>query len=154
MDFETSLKYALIAFAQVSVGESLGIVLQTLLNNPGLSVSFTNLLLSSMAFLSGILSLNIAPVLQAINTVAPTYYSAQILVNREFENIVFTCSDSERLTFPLPNGTLYSRCPIQNGRDAIRAYNFDTNVSKYDPLTALILCVIGYRVLAFVVMVA
>ncbi|KAI3631410.1 hypothetical protein MIR68_010900 [Amoeboaphelidium protococcarum] len=152
MDVPTFFKYSLVALTQVSVGESVGIIFCTFFMHSGIAVSFTNLILSLLSFLSGIVNVNIAVVWNYINKVTPTFYGAQVMVQREFDNITFTCTDSELLTIPLPGGDVLQRCPIQNGREALEAYNLDQTDYSIDPLIALVVCLVAYRVLACVVM--
>ncbi|KAK2841573.1 hypothetical protein FQN49_006125 [Arthroderma sp. PD_2] len=130
------------AFCIVSCGESLGIMFCTLFSHVGFSVNITSIMLSVATVLSGIMSLNVPSVLQAINHLSPIKYAISNLVPYSMSGRVFTCTDDQRL----PNG----HCPIETGEQVLSLYNL--NKDPVINVMALGLCVIGYRLAAYALM--
>ena len=146
IDVQRSAKMALITafncFCIVSCGESLGIMFCTLFDHVGFSVQITSVLLSISIVMSGIMSLNIPDVLQAINYLSPIKYSVSNMAPYTMDGKTFTCSDAQRL----PNG----HCPLETGQQVLDLYNQhrDPDIS----LMALGICAIVYRLIAYVLL--
>ena len=130
------------AFATVSCGESLGIMFNTLFSHTGFAVNVTSVFLSVATMMSGVMSLNIPAFLQAFNYLSPIKWSLGNLAPYTLRGVKFTCQDYQRL----PNG----QCPINTGEDVLRQYNFETNAGLN--LAALAICVVVYRIVAFLVL--
>lgn len=132
---------ALNAFAMISCGESVGIIFNTLVSHTGFAVSLVSFVLSVAIVMSGIMSLNIPPVLEAFNHLSPIKYSIGNLAPYSLRGVVFTCTDSQRLP---PDG----KCPIETGEDVLRLWGLDGDAGLN--LLALGLCVVVYRVLGYI----
>ena len=130
------------AFAFVSCGESLGIVFNTLFSHTGFAVNVTSVFLSVASTMAGIMSLNIPGFLQAFNHLSPLKWALGNLVPYTFQGVIFTCGDDQKL----PNG----QCPIRNGEDVMRQFNFET--TAWLNLLALGICVVAYRAAAYAVL--
>lgn len=130
------------AFAIVNCGESLGILFNTLFSHTGFAVNVTSVFLSVAMLMGGVMSLNIPSFLQAFNHLSPIKWSLGNLAPYTLRGVVFTCTDAERL----PGGG----CPIETGEDVLRLYNFETNAGLN--LLAIGICVVAYRMLAFLVL--
>ena len=130
------------AFATVSCGESLGIMFNTLFSHTGFAVNVTSVFLSVASTMAGIMSLNIPGFLQAFNHLSPLKWSLGNLVPYTFRGVTFTCRDDQKL----PDG----QCPISNGEDVLKQFNFETNARLN--LLALGVCVVGYRIVAYAVL--
>lgn len=130
------------AFAIVSCGESVGIIFNTLVSHTGFAVSIISVLLSVAMVMGGIMSLNIPPVLQALNHLSPVKWSIGNLAPWTLQGITFSCTDYQRLQS--------GRCPIETGDDVLNLYGLERR--KEASLAALAACVLAYRGLAFAVL--
>lgn len=131
-------------FSVVSCGESIGIMFNTLVAHTGFAVNLTSVILSIATIMGGIMSLNIPSFLQAFNHLSPIKWSLGNLAPYTLTGIRFSCPDAQKL----PNGD----CPISTGEQVLSLYNLNANAGLN--LMALGLCVVGYRMLAYVLLVA
>lgn len=131
-------------FSIVSCGESIGIMFNTLVAHTGFAVNLTSVVLSIATIMGGIMSLNIPSFLQAFNHLSPIKWSLGNLANYTLKGIHFTCPDAQKL----PNG----QCPISTGEEVLNLYNLQTNAALN--LMALGICVVVYRLLAYILLVA
>jgi len=131
-------------FSIVSCGESIGIMFNTLVAHTGFAVNLTSVILSIATIMGGIMSLNIPSFLQAFNHLSPIKWALGNLAPYTLTGIRFTCPDAQKL----PNG----ECPISTGEQVLSLYNLDANAGLN--LMALGLCVVAYRMLAYVLLVA
>ena len=132
------------AFSIVSCGESIGIMFNTLVTHTGFAVNLTSVILSVATIMGGIMSLNIPAFLQAFNHLSPIKWALGNMATYTLKGIEFTCADAQRL----PNG----QCPISTGEEVLKLYNLETNAGLN--LMALGICVVAYRMLAYVLLVA
>ena len=114
----------------------------TLFSHTGFAVNVTSVFLSVATMMAGIMSLNIPRFLQAFNHLSPLKWSLGNMVPYAFRGVEFTCSEDQRL----PSG----QCPISDGEDVLKQYNFETNAGLN--LLALGICVVAYRVVAYAVL--
>ena len=131
-------------FSIVSCGESIGIMFNTLVTHTGFAVNLTSVILSVATIMGGIMSLNIPTFLQAFNHLSPIKWALGNMAPYTLKGIEFTCADAQRL----PNG----QCPISTGKEVLKLYNLETNAGLN--LMALGVCVVAYRMLAYVLLVA
>lgn len=133
-------------FGVVSCGESLGIVFNTLFSqHTGFAVNIMGVLLSVANSMTGVLSINMPGLFQAVNYLSPIRYATRAVAPYSLESIRFTCTDEQRLP-PQDGGT----CPIETGQQVLRLYNFD--VDPVVNVACLAACVVVYRLLAWMLL--
>ncbi len=98
--------------------------------------------MSIATVMGGVMSLDIPSFLQAWNHLSPIKWSVASLAPYSLRGVVFTCTDFQRL----PNGD----CPIRTGEDVLRLYRLSGSPGQ--KVLALGLCVVGYRLLAYVIL--
>ena len=130
------------AFAIVSCGESVGIIFNTLFNHTGFAVNVTSIVLSIAQIMGGVMSLHIPPFLQAFNHLSPVKWAIGNLAPYTLAGVHFSCAEDQQL----PNG----QCPITDGMDVLNLYNLNGNAGLN--LLAVGICVVVYRILAFLVL--
>ena len=130
-------------FSIVSCGESIGIMFNTLVTHTGFAVNLTSVILSIATIMGGIMALDIPSFLQAFNHLSPIKWALGNLAMYTLSGIKFSCPDEQKL----PNG----QCPISTGEEVLSLYNLETNAGLN--LMALGICVVVYRVLAYVLLV-
>ena len=130
------------AFAIVNCGESVGIIFNTLFNHTGFAVNVTSVVLSIAQIMGGVMSLHIPSFLQAFNHLSPIKWAIGNLAPYTLADVHFSCTKDQRL----PSG----QCPITDGEDVLGLYNLKGNAGLN--LLAVGVCVIVYRILAFLVL--
>ena len=130
------------AFCIVNCGESVGIIFNTLFSHTGFAVNVTSVVLSVAQIMGGVMSLNIPSFLQAFNHLSPIKWSIGNLAPYTLRGVTFSCTDAQRL----PNG----QCPVRDGEDVLNLYNLNGNAGLN--LLALGICVVVYRMLAFLLL--
>ena len=130
------------AFAIVSCGESVGIIFNTLFDHTGFAVNVTSVVLSIAQIMGGVLSLHVPSFLQAFNHLSPIKWAIGNLAPYTLADVHFSCTEDQQL----PNG----QCPITDGKDVLSLYNLNGNAGLN--LLAVGICVIVYRILAFLVL--
>ena len=130
------------AFAIVNCGESVGIIFNTLFNHTGFAVNVTSVVLSVAQIMGGVMSLQIPSFLQAFNHLSPIKWAIGNLAPYTLAGVHFSCTEDQRL----PNG----QCPIRDGKDVLNLYNLDGNARLN--LMAVGICVVVYRMLAYLVL--
>ena len=129
-------------FCIVSCGESIGIMFNTLFASTGFAVNLTSVILSLSLLMAGVLSTNLPGFLQAFNHISPGKWAIGNLAPYSMEGVVLGCKDNQRL----PNG----RCPVEDGKEALRLYGLDTNPGLQ--LMALGILTVAYRVVAYLLL--
>ena len=129
-------------FAIVNCGESVGIIFNTLFNHTGFAVNVTSVVLSIAQIMGGVMSLSIPSFLQAFNHLSPVKFLIGNLAPYTLADVHFSCTKEQQL----PNG----QCPVADGKDVLKLYNLDGNARLN--LLAVGICVVVYRVLAFLVL--
>lgn len=130
------------AFAIVSCGESVGIIFNTLFNHTGFAVNVTSVVLSVAQIMGGVMSLHIPSFLQAFNHLSPIKWAIGNLAPYTLAGVHFSCTKEQQL----PNG----QCPITDGEDVLNLYNLKGNAGLN--LMAVGICVVVYRMLAFLIL--
>ena len=130
------------AFAIVSCGESVGIIFNTLFNHTGFAVNVTSVVLSVAQIMGGVMSLHIPSFLQAFNHLSPIKWAIGNLAPYTLAGVHFSCTEDQQL----PNG----QCPVTDGKDVLDLYNLNGNAGLN--LLAVGICVVVYRMLAFLVL--
>jgi ABC-type multidrug transport system ATPase subunit len=130
------------AFCIVNCGESVGIIFNTLFDHTGFAVNVTSVVLSIAQIMGGVMSLNIPAFLQAFNHLSPIKWAIGNLAPYTLAEVTFSCTQAQRL----PNG----QCPVTNGEDVLNLYNLNGNAGLN--LLALGICVVVYRMLAFLIL--
>ncbi|CAG8123409.1 unnamed protein product [Penicillium salamii] len=125
-------------FCIISCGESVGIMFCTLFSHVGFAVNITSILLSISTILGGVMSLNIHPVLQALNHLSPIKYVIANLAPYAMHGRKFHCSASQ-----LVDG----HCPYTSGEQVLDTWN----LNKSGPMNVMALgvCTIVYRLVAY-----
>ena len=130
------------AFAIVSCGESVGIIFNTLFDHTGFAVNVTSVVLSIAQIMGGVMSLHVPAFLQAFNHLSPIKWAIGNLAPYTLAGVHFSCTKDQQL----PNG----QCPITDGKDVLNLYNLNGNAGLN--LLAVGVCVVVYRVLAFLIL--
>lgn len=130
------------AFAIVNCGESVGIIFNTLFNHTGFAVNVTSVVLSIAQIMGGVLSLHVPSFLQAFNHLSPIKWAIENLAPYTLAGVHFSCTQDQQL----PNG----QCPITDGKDVLNLYNLNGNAGLN--LLAVGICVVVYRLLAFLIL--
>ena len=130
------------AFAIVSCGESVGIIFNTLFNHTGFAVNVTSVVLSVAQIMGGVMSLHVPSFLEAFNHLSPIKWAIGNLAPYTLAGVHFSCTRDQQL----PNG----QCPIADGEDVLNLYNLKGNAGLN--LMAVGICVIVYRMLAFLIL--
>lgn len=130
------------AFAIVNCGESVGIIFNTLFNHTGFAVNVTSVVLSIAQIMGGVMSLHVPSFLQAFNHLSPIKWAIGNLAPYTLAGVQFSCTEDQRL----PNG----QCPITDGEDVLNLYNLNGNAGLN--LLAVGICVVVYRILAFLIL--
>ena len=130
------------AFCFVNCGESVGIIFNTLFDHTGFAVNVAFVVLSVANIMGGVISLNIPAFLQAFNHLSPIKWGIGNLAPYTLRGIIFSCTEAQKL----PSG----QCPVPTGEDALKLYNLDGNAGLN--LLAVGICVVAYRILAFIVL--
>jgi hypothetical protein len=131
-------------FCIVSCGESVGIMFNTLFDHAGFAINIASVLISVAVLMAGVFSLHMPTFLQAFNHLSPVKWAVGNLAPYSMRGVNFTCSVNQRG----PTGL----CPITTGEQALQLYNLDHDPRRY--LLALGACVIGYRLIGFLLLVA
>ncbi|KAL6947686.1 hypothetical protein ACO0RG_000264 [Hanseniaspora osmophila] len=122
-------------FIFVTCGESLGILTNTLFPQPGFVVNSISICISLGCCMSGIMSLNMDVVLKVINWFSPMNFVIITLINHAFP---------ESLQIKLDPQTIIT------GREILQNYGIYKSKDYYMIYATLVM--IGYRLLAFVVL--
>jgi ABC-type multidrug transport system ATPase subunit/ABC-type multidrug transport system permease subunit len=130
------------AFGCLSSGESISIIFSTVISHSGAAISLTCALLGIFTVLGGVISLHVPPVLRALNHISPPKYAIASILNYSMKGLRFTCTDSQKK----PDGS----CLIGTGEEVLEMYNM-TDELRWS-LMGLVLCTLGYRLLAYVVL--
>lgn len=130
------------AFAIVNCGESVGIIFNTLFNHTGFAVNVTSVVLSIAQIMGGVMSLHVPSFLQAFNHLSPIKWAIGNLAPYTLTGVHFSCTEDQQL----PNG----QCPIRDGKDVLNLYNLNGNAGLN--LLAVGICVVVYRLLAFLIL--
>jgi hypothetical protein len=133
---------ALNVFCIVSCGESVGIMFNSLFDHTGFAINITSILISIAVLMAGIYSLNLPNFLQVFNHLSPVKWAIGNLAPYCMHGLTFSCSVSQQS----PNGL----CPITTGEQALQLYNLNHDPKLY--LVALGACVIGYRMVSFLLL--
>jgi hypothetical protein len=128
------------AFGCLSSGESISIIFSTVLSHSGAAISLTCALLGIFTVLGGVISLHVPPVLRAFNHISPPKYAIASILKYSMKGLRFTCTDSQKK----PDGS----CLIGTGEEVLEMYNM-TEELRWS-LMGLVLCTLGYRLLAYV----
>lgn len=111
----------------------------TLFDHTGFAVNLTSVFLSVANFMAGVLSINMPAFLQGVNYLSPLRYAIRNLGPYSLRDIVFTCTNEQKL----PDGS----CPITNGIEVLKLYDLDDNPAIN--IMALGVCTVIYRLLAY-----
>nr|POF03947.1 putative abc transporter atp-binding protein/permease [Quercus suber] len=132
---------AYVCFALISCGESVGMLFNTLFESTGFAVSIISVILSLGIMMSGVLSLNLPTFLDAINHINPVKWSTIAMATYSLKGKTFSCTAAQEVD---------GKCPLASGDDVLALYN----LADSDGLSLLwlTLLVLGYRLLAYVVL--
>ncbi|CAG7925873.1 unnamed protein product [Penicillium olsonii] len=125
-------------FCIINCGESVGIMFCTLFSHVGFAVNITSVLMSISAILGGVMSLDVHPVLQALNHVSPIKYSIANLAPFSMHAQKFNCTSEQ-----LVDGV----CVYTSGESVLDLFH----LNKDGPMNVMALgvCTIVYRLFAY-----
>jgi hypothetical protein len=92
--------------------------------------------------MSGVMSINMPAFLRGVNYLSPLRYAIRNLGPYSLRDIVFTCSDSQRL----PDG----QCPITTGLQVLDLYGLNANPTIN--IVAIGVTAVVYRLLAYIML--
>ncbi|KAK0471076.1 P-loop containing nucleoside triphosphate hydrolase protein [Armillaria novae-zelandiae] len=128
----------------VNAGESLGMIINTLLTqDTSLALSITNILMSVAMYIAGLMSLNMPRFLEYLNKLNPLGYSVRNMMPYVLRGQTFTCGDDQRLT----DGS----CAISTGEQVLEIFNLK-DVNAPLNLYAVVISAVVYRLLAYAVL--
>lgn len=125
----------LTSFISMNCGESLGILVNSVVKHLGLAANVLGSIIMFALFMGGTMSLNMPPFFKGWNYINPMKYAVGICAELGFRNQVFDCPGN-------------SDCPLSTGEKVLLAYNLELNVPRY--FAAFVGCLVVYRVLATV----
>lgn len=125
----------LTCFVSINCGESLGILVNSIVKHLGLAANVLGSIIMFAIFMGGTMSLNMPPFFKALNYINPMKYAVGICAELGFRNQVFNCPGN-------------ADCPLSTGEKVLQAYNLELNVPHY--LAAFVGCLVVYRILATV----
>ncbi|SCW00209.1 LAFE_0B11848g1_1 [Lachancea fermentati] len=127
----------------VTCGEALGIITNTLFQQPGFVVNIVSIVLSIGTVMSGLMSLQMSRVLKGINYISPMNYTSMIMINMAFpDDLRLTCKDGGQTT----DGS----CTFSTGRDVLETFGLVKSVRIY---LGVIICVwFIYRLIAYLIL--
>jgi hypothetical protein len=129
-------------FCIVSCGESLGILFNTIFDHAGFAINITSIFLSLAQIMAGAMSINMPSFLNALNYLSPLKYALAVLAQYAFRGLKFSCTPDQALHT--------SQCPQETGEMVLKLYKLDKSVKLN--VMALGICVVGYRVFAYLVL--
>lgn len=115
-EFGSFLKFSLAVVAQANCGAAMGFLVSGATGDVQMSLSLAPVTFLPMMLLSGFLVNfeNLTWALRWLSFFNPFMYCFSMLMQNEFEDLVFTCSASERLG---------DRCPTQDGQQVLDRFN-------------------------------
>jgi len=131
------------AFCAVSVGESVGIIFNTLFSHTGFAMNVASTVLSIGTTMAGVMSTNMPAILEHLNYLSPLRYMIRNFTPYSLMGIKFTCTDDQRL----PDG----RCVIASGEQVLKLYRLDEDSPEL-MLVGLVVAAVIYRILAYLVL--
>lgn len=130
------------AFAVITCGETVGIIFCTLFkSHVGFSVQVMSIILSVANIMGGVMSLNLPTFLQDFNYLSPIKYQVASMAAYGLQGERFTCPDSQKVD---------GQCPMGTGEEVLALYNLNVNPGTH--LLGLAICMIVYRMVAFLVL--
>ncbi|SCU93773.1 LAMI_0E15544g1_1 [Lachancea mirantina] len=131
------------SFIVATCGEALGIITNTLFEQPGFVVNVVSIILSIGTVMSGLMSLHMSKVLKGFNYLSPLNYTAMIMINYAFpSSLKLTCKDGGQN----PDGS----CMLSTGSEVLKAYELQRNTREY---LGIIICVwFIYRFLGYLIL--
>lgn len=138
-----ALMYFVMCFAcaaLVGCGESLGIMINTLVSESGgFAVTLTTLFFGIAQILGALVSINMPAVFVGVNYLNPVRYSTKLLASFSLRGIEFSCGPEQRL----PSG----KCAIANGEEVLNLFGLaERDLVNFAGLAG---CVVAYRLAAW-----
>lgn len=121
-------------FISVNVGDSLGIIMNSIFRHTGMATNFLANLVTVGFFMGGTMSIQLPPFFQAWNYLSPMRYAVLICTKLGFQNQNFAC------------GSEAESCTLRTGREVLKHYNLENNLGV--SLGGLVACLVMYRVIA------
>lgn len=131
----------------VNCAESIGIAFNTIFEHEGFAINVISVVLSIATMMSGLMSLDMPPVLRAINWVSPLKYSVSLLSGQAFpESLQFSCEGQV-----IDSST--GKCALMNGRQVLETYGLEMSSKKTRIfLGVLAVALVLYRLLAYAIL--
>ncbi|KAK0440521.1 P-loop containing nucleoside triphosphate hydrolase protein [Armillaria borealis] len=128
----------------VNAGESLGMIMNTLLTqDTGLALNISNILMSIAMYMAGLMSLNMPSFLKHLNKLNPLGYSIRNMMPYVLRGQTFSCGDDQRL--------IDGSCAISTGEQVLEIFNLK-DVNAPLNLCAVVISAVVYRLLAYAVL--
>ncbi|KAI5961410.1 uncharacterized protein KGF55_004033 [Candida pseudojiufengensis] len=125
-------------FASINIGESLGIIMLSIFDHLGVATNILGILMTIAVFMAGTMSLQMPIFFRAWNWINPLKYAVGICAKLGFQNQIFEYNNS---------GT---EAILNTGKKVLEYYNLNHNLKVY--FSALIICLIIYRIIAILIL--
>jgi len=146
-------QYVLALFLQGLAVDSVGVIVAALAEEPSVALTLAPLSLVPFMLVSGFfVNIDDLPAhLAWLAYISPHTYIFEAMMNSEFRDIEFSCSETELITAPDLFGGEHSFCPIANGEEVLESFSLNIPKSTFFHNCAVVaLLFVGYRVLALV----
>jgi len=127
--------YLLITFCMFNAGESVGIIVCSLIDSPGISVNLVNVLLTQLINMNGANSLTMPAGLTWLNTISVSWYATASWFRLAFDDETFTCETEDPTCY-------------YHGSEVIELYGFSSHSRTYY-VSMTVLCAFCYRFASF-----
>ncbi|KAK6462332.1 ABC transporter family protein [Scheffersomyces coipomensis] len=123
----------LCSFVSINAGESLGIILNSLLHHLGLATNVLSIIIMIAVFMGGTMSLQMPGFFKGINYINPMKYAVDITAQLGFENQTFKCIEGVN-------------CALDSGKAVLEYYKLGGSLGVN--IGALVACFVVYRLIS------
>ncbi|ABN67689.2 ABC transporter family protein [Scheffersomyces stipitis CBS 6054] len=120
------------SFIPLNIGESLGIIVNSIFNHLGLATNLLAITISFAIFMGGTMSLQMPILFRAVNWINPLKFAVGITAKLGFKDQTFDCG--------------LETCTLDTGDAVLYYYGLDHNLGVF--FGALVACLVVYRAIA------
>ena len=135
-------EFTIATWAQLNMGESIGIAFASFFDTMGLSVSLVSVFLTFAAQSSGVFSASVAKFLDDIAWVFPMKYAARIMLINEMRGLQFDCT---------PDSIASGACTAATGEQVLELFKFQ-GLSTWRMTVICVAVTVGYRIAAWMIL--
>ncbi|KAI1390767.1 P-loop containing nucleoside triphosphate hydrolase protein [Hypoxylon trugodes] len=129
-------------FLLLNCGESLGIIFFTIFDHGGFALTVASLVLTIVEIMSGVITPDVPAFIRAITYISPTFHGVSNLLPFALRGSVFFCDPNELAA----DGS----CAVTTGEEVLDLFHM--NVSTTRGLVGLAVCVVVYRLIAYILL--